>query len=122
VYMNEQEAGRTPFSKEFLWYGNYDLVVRKEAYETLKTQAAILPPWWQIIPLDLITEVLPLTDEHKLTYGLRPQPPMDPREALANAEVMREELESSEHTKTRPVTTKTTATTKPATTRSTTRP
>src|SRR4051812_21539996 len=30
VYMNEEEIGRTPVSKEFLWYGNYDMVLRKD--------------------------------------------------------------------------------------------
>src|SRR5688500_18580755 len=37
VYLNDQEIGRTPLTKEFTWYGTYDAVVRLEGYETLKT-------------------------------------------------------------------------------------
>src|SRR6516225_8984761 len=101
VYMNEQEIGRTPLTKEFLWYGNYDVVVRKDGYATLKTQTPVMPPLWQIIPIDLVTDLMPLTDEHKLVYHLQPAPPSDPAALMAHAEDMREMLESSEHTKTK---------------------
>lgn len=101
VYMNEQEIGRTPVSREFLWYGNYDVVLRKEGYQTLKTQAGVMPPLWQVLPLDLITDLLPLTDEHVLAFDLKPAPPVDPQAVLARGEEMRGELERSEHTKRR---------------------
>jgi hypothetical protein len=104
VYMNEQEIGRTPLSKEFLWYGNYDVVVRKEGYATLKTQTPVMPPLWQIIPIDLVTDLMPLTDEHVLVYHLQPAAPSDPAALMAHAEDMRGMLESSEHTKTKPTT------------------
>ena len=32
VYLNGQEAGRTPMNKSFVWYGTYDVQVRKEGY------------------------------------------------------------------------------------------
>ncbi|MGZ3388170.1 MAG: PEGA domain-containing protein, partial [Isosphaeraceae bacterium] len=28
VYMNDQELGRTPLTKDFTWYGDYDVQVR----------------------------------------------------------------------------------------------
>ena len=37
VYVNNQEIGRTPMRRDFTWYGNYDVVLRKDGYETLKT-------------------------------------------------------------------------------------
>ena len=46
VYLNDREMGRTPFTKQFLWYGNYDVVLRKEGYQTLKTNAEITAPFW----------------------------------------------------------------------------
>lgn len=103
--MNQQEIGRTPLSREFLWYGNYDLVLRKDGYQTLKTQAGVMPPLWQIIPLDLITEMLPLTDEHVLAFNLKPAAPPDSQAVLARGQRMRATLESSEHTKQRQVAT-----------------
>jgi hypothetical protein len=113
VYMNEQEIGRTPVSKEFLWYGNYDVVLRKEGYQTFKTQAGVMPPLWQIIPLDLITDMLPLTDEHVLEFNLKPAGMPDAQALLAQGEEMRAKLESSERTKERIVIT-TQPTTQPA--------
>lgn len=58
VYLNDQEIGRSEVSTEFVWYGDYDVVVRKEGYETLKTNWKITPPWYQWMPLDFFFEVL----------------------------------------------------------------
>ena len=93
VFMNGQEVGRTPLSQEFLWYGNYDVVLRLDGYETLKTNAAVPAPPWQYIPIDLITDMMPLTDEHVLNYTLTPTPPADPAELLSNAQQTRGMLE-----------------------------
>jgi hypothetical protein len=95
VYMNGQEVGRTPVSQEFLWYGSYDMVLRLDGYETLKTDAAVPAPPWQYIPIDLLTDMLPLTDEHELNYTLTPAPPTDPADLLSNAQQTRGMLESS---------------------------
>lgn len=58
VYLNDQEIGRSEVATEFVWYGDYDVVVRKEGYETLKTNWKINPPWYQWMPLDFFFEVL----------------------------------------------------------------
>lgn len=114
VYLNEQEVGRTPVSKEFLWYGSYSVVVRKDGYQTLKTQTQIGTPWWQLIPLDLITDLLPIHDERVLTYSLKPQDPVDPSSLVARGEQLQKALESGAMTKQRVPTTRH-ATTRPTT-------
>jgi hypothetical protein len=114
VYMNDQEIGRTPLSKEFLWYGNYDVVVRKDGYQTIKTSAAVPAPWWQWIPLDLVTDLFPLRDEHVLKFALEPVGQVDPMAVLHRGEELRGELESSSRTKTRGAAT-TQSSTRPAT-------
>jgi hypothetical protein len=113
VYLNDQEAGRTPMTREFQWYGTYDVVIRKDGYQTLKTSAAIGAPWWQFIPLDFLTDMLPVTDEHVVFYTLKPQPIADPADVLAAGEQMRGMLESSERTKEKLPSTRRAATTKP---------
>jgi hypothetical protein len=95
VFVNGQEIGRTPVSQEFLWYGNYGVILRLDGYETLKTDAAVPAPPWQYIPIDLLTDMLPLTDEHELNYTLTPAPPTDPADLLSNAQQTRGMLESS---------------------------
>lgn len=58
VFLNDQEVGRSEVSVDFLWYGDYDVVVRKEGYETLKTHWEVKAPWYQEIPFDFFAEVL----------------------------------------------------------------
>ncbi len=98
VYLNDREMGRTPFKKEFLWYGNYDVVLRKDGYQTLKTSAEITAPFWQFVPFDLVTDFLPLRDEETISFSLKPDVPTDPRLLVQRGEQMQAELESSEHT------------------------
>src|SRR5437016_3013952 len=53
VYLNDQEFGRTPVTRDFLWYGNYDVEVRKEGYRTIKTHQWLVAPAYQWVPFDL---------------------------------------------------------------------
>ncbi|HEX8521169.1 MAG TPA: PEGA domain-containing protein [Tepidisphaeraceae bacterium] len=109
--MNGLEVGRTPFKHDFVWYGTYDVEVRKEGYETLKTRGKVIAPWWQWVPFDLVAEIAPFRfkDHQLLTYSLRPTRPVqvDPHALLKRGEAMPPLLESSEHTRT-PVTRPTT--------------
>lgn len=79
VYMNGKEIGRTPVETDFLWYGNYDVQVRKDGYQTLKTHSRISAPWWQWVPIDLLAELMPWhpTDYQSLHYTLDLAPASD---------------------------------------------
>src|SRR5207253_2966142 len=94
--------GRTPYQHDFVWYGKYDVEVRKEGYETLKTRGIVEAPWWQWVPLDLLTEIAPIRfkDRQLLTYTLRPisHIAVDPQVMMRRAAQMQSQLESSEHT------------------------
>ena len=72
VFLNDQEFGRTPVTRNFLWYGTYDVEVRMDGYQALKTTAKVWAPWWQWFPIDLLAEALPLTDHHELRFTLHP--------------------------------------------------
>jgi hypothetical protein len=103
LYLNGTEVGRTPYTHDFVWYGTYDVELRHEGYETLKTRGAVIAPWWQWPPFDLVAELIPfrLKDKQSLSYTLRPFKPMqvDPHALLNRAESMAPLLESSEHTR-----------------------
>ncbi len=60
VYLNDQEIGRTPITTDFIWYGNYQVEVRKDGFETLKTHQQVNAPWWQLVPIDLFAEFFPV--------------------------------------------------------------
>jgi hypothetical protein len=98
VWLNDREMGRTPFSRSFLWYGNYDVVVRKEGFQTLKTTAEITAPFWQFVPLDLMTDFLPLRDNQTMHFSLKPEAPVDPSSLVERGRQMQQQLESSGNT------------------------
>jgi len=102
VYLNDQEVGRTPLKRDFTWYGTYDVAVRKDGFETLKTKSRVIAPWWQWPPFDLVAELLPLRlhDQKNLHYAMTTQNPTPgDDEMLGRAEQMRVELESSDNTR-----------------------
>jgi len=100
VYLNGDEIGRTPVTRDFTWYGTYDVTLRKEGYETLKTRGKVIAPWWQWVPFDLAAEMLPLTDRKQLSYNLRPieGDQEDPEQMLNRAYETRGMLQSSKRT------------------------
>lgn len=122
VYLNNQEVGRTPMTRDFKWYGDYDVQLRLEGYETLKTNQQVTAPAWNWVPFDLLANLLPFTfkDERKFEYALVPLDASkdEPSGLVGRAEEMRGQLGSSEFTK-KPATM---ASTRPATTQPTTRP
>ena len=98
VYLNDQEVGRTPLTRQFLWYGTYDVAVRKEGYATLKGKSNVIAPLWQWVPFDLIAELLPfhLEDRHNLHYRLKPvsEETADPEQMVRRGQEMRARLRS----------------------------
>jgi hypothetical protein len=108
VTMNDQEIGRTPVSRPFLWYGYYDVQVRKAGYQTIKTTTPVIAPWWQWIPFDFVAEILPFKfeDPHTVSYTLAPrsQEQVNPNGIVDRGEALQERLESSRNPATNPAT------------------
>jgi hypothetical protein len=96
--MNDIEAGRTPFTREFTYYGTYDVAVRKDGYDTLKTTGVVIAPWWNWVPLDLVAAIFPLHDKQKLHYGLAPAAtqPADNDALVARARQLEAELPATQ--------------------------
>ena len=93
VFLNDQEIGRSEVSTDFLWYGDYDVVIRKEGFETLHTNWKVDPPWYQWIPFDFFTEVLwPgwIHDQRRQHFVLAPAATPDDEEIIERAGTMRE--------------------------------
>ncbi len=93
VYLNDEEVGRSPVSVDFTWYGDYDIVIRHEDYETLKTHQRIREPWYQVPPIDFFAEVLvpfEIHDRRELFFELEPATATDREELLQRAAAFRE--------------------------------
>ena len=92
VFLNDEEIGLSEVSTDFLWYGDYGVIIRKEGYETLQTHWLIEPPWYEVIPIDFLAEVLwPwwLHDVHKRHFELKPFDPPGAEELVSRATELR---------------------------------
>jgi hypothetical protein len=93
VIVNDEEVGVSPVKFSFLWYGDYEIILRKPGYQTLKTHFKVNAPWWQYPPFDLVAETLiagTIRDEHELPpFDLQPTPPTTPQELVGRATDMR---------------------------------
>lgn len=93
VSVNDEEVGLSPVKFSFLWYGDYDIIVRKPGYETLKTHHRIDPPWYQLPPIDLVAETLTpamIKDERETPLlKLTPAPGASVQDVLQRATELR---------------------------------
>jgi hypothetical protein len=93
VYLNDQEIGRSAVTTDFLWYGDYDVTIRQEGYQTLHTNWEVKPPWYQTVPIDFFVEVFwpeELHDAHSRHFELQPEEPTDTAALLGRAEETRQ--------------------------------
>lgn len=119
VYLNGDEVGRTPLKYDFHWYGDYDVAIRKEGYETLKTHRVLKGKLNSYPPFDLLAELFGDVDRREWTFQLVPASPgaIEPGVLISRAKELEGMLQSSERTRipsTLPARTRT-ATTRPST-------
>ncbi len=92
VYVSDKEVGRTPLTMPFTWYGDYDIILRKAGYETLKTHRNIRRPAYEIPPIDLLSQMAPWTyhDQRYLHFELKPRQEPEEEEIVERARELRE--------------------------------
>ena len=93
VTLNDEEIGTSPVSVDFIWYGDYDVILRKDGYETLQTHHKLLAPWYQVPPIDFVAEALvPFTihDRREMFFTLEPAKEINREQLLENAAGFRE--------------------------------
>jgi len=101
VYLNGEEVGRTPMKYDFDNYGDYDVTLRKEGYQTLKTHRDLKAPLYAWPPLDLFADMFGAKDRREWTFELAPaeERAADPQELIARGIATRDELRSSKYTR-----------------------
>lgn len=79
VYVNNEPYGPTPVDIPFLYYGDYDIQLVKDGYQTKNVKQKVSAPWYEYPGIDFISEVVvpfQFTDIRPLFYELEPiQPP-----------------------------------------------
>lgn len=104
VWVNDVELGRTPLKASFLHYGEYDVLLRKDGYEPLRTHKTAYTPLHQRPPLDLITAPFPIENETSWHFTLEPSKESTlakeqlESELTARADELRKQIDPAEAT------------------------
>jgi len=91
VYVSSVEVGRTPVTIDFTWYGDYEVVLRKEGYETLKTSVKLDPPLYELPGVDFFSAIAPWTyhDRRESLHILQRRRPPSKAQLKTRAEELR---------------------------------
>ena len=77
VEVDGEAVGFTPVSIDFDHYATREIRLSKAGFETLTVQQPIRPPWYQVPPLDFVSDNFLIgkhvTDRHELAYTLQRQ-------------------------------------------------
>jgi hypothetical protein len=95
VTLNDEEIGTSPVTVSFNWYGDYNVRINKEGYETLKTHRELKGPWYDKFPFDFFAQILNpkrIVNSYEWTFTLAPKQ-LPTREALIeDAEKLKKRL------------------------------
>ena len=94
VYVDNQQIGTTPCSVDFTYYGTREIRLVKPGFETLTVNQPIPMPWYQIPPLDFVSENLVPTkirDNRSVTYEMAPQLIVPTEQLLDRANQLRQD-------------------------------
>lgn len=92
VYVDDYEIGNTPVSTDFVYYGTRKIRLVKDGYETLTVRQPFPVPWYQIFPLDFVTENIwptEIRDERHVSLTMVPAAVTPPEQVMARAEQSR---------------------------------
>lgn len=98
VYVDNHEIGTTPVSAPFIYYGQREIRIVKDGYETQTFLQPIPAPWYQWFPLDFFAEnVVPweIRDNRVVDRQLTPQMIVPTEELLARAQQLRATSQAS---------------------------
>lgn len=95
VALDGQDKGITPLSVPFTFYGNREVVLEKDGYQTYKSIIPISAPILQVFPLDILMLLIPypFVDDHTFYFILDKQGKTDIKKALERMERLKDHLE-----------------------------
>lgn len=96
VLLNDREIGYSPASFDVTWYGTEEVTLIKDGYEMDTHQVHIPMPWYQVPPLDLVSDnLLPfrVRNHHEFNFTLRRRNVVPASELLDRANALRSEAQ-----------------------------
>lgn len=95
VYVDRQLIGPSPASTYVTFYGTRHIEVVGDGYRTEKVLRTFNPPWYQIPPLDFVSETLwpwEVRDQRVVDITLVPEQQVASEELIARADTMRTQV------------------------------
>jgi len=95
VVLNDEQIGTSPVTVSFEWYGDYDVRISKEGFETLKTHRKLKGPWYDAFPFDFFAQVLNpkrIVDSYEWTFELEPKMQISREQLIQNAGKLKEQM------------------------------
>lgn len=93
VYVDNQPIGTTPCATDFIYYGTREIRLVKAGYETLTVNQPLPAPWYEIPPLDFVSEnIVPskIQDYRTAAFNLVPQVIVPTEQLIARGEQLRQ--------------------------------
>src|SRR5262245_15446922 len=93
VFVDDQEIGVTPCSASYVYYGTRKITVMKEGFRTETLYQKFYPPWYEIPPLDFVSENLvprEVRDERMVDVELVPDQLVPPQKLIDRAQSLRD--------------------------------
>lgn len=96
VMLEGKKVGYTPVSFDVNYYATRELTLVKPGYEMLTVMQKMRPPWYQVPPLDFVSDnFLPykLTNRQEYSYSLNPELVHPTQEVLERGRQLRAEAQ-----------------------------
>lgn len=93
VYVDNQPIGTTPCATDFTYYGTREIRLVKAGYETLTVNQPLPAPWYQLPPLDFVSENLvpsKIHDYRTASFNMVPQVIVPTEQLIARGEQLRQ--------------------------------
>lgn len=96
VYVDNQLIGTSPCAVDFTYYGTREIRLVMPGYEPLAINQPIPTPWYEVPPLDFVSENLTtakIRDNRTVIYDLQPQLIVPTHEIVERGEQLRQQTQ-----------------------------
>jgi PEGA domain-containing protein len=88
LFVDNQQIGTTPCSVDFSYYGTREIRLVKPGFETLTVNQPIPTPWYEVPPIDFVSEnIVP----SRVAFNMQPQVIVPTDQLLDRANQLRQE-------------------------------
>jgi hypothetical protein len=89
VLLNDEEVGASPVTVSFQWYGDYNVRISKEGYQSLNTHRLLKEPWYDYFPFDFFAQIIypgRIVDSCQWSFDLSPRQQLSREQLIQKAD------------------------------------